>query len=110
MNKGCTVELDREKLKTLVTWVANNLKSLESELMAYQTALTVFRAGFPQQGAVFDLMLEKSRQHPPLLDHMRQKYEETLRLLLEQISQDQADEQAFLKALQLWQTNKGPIN
>ena len=103
------MEIDKEKFKKLITFVINNFKAIETELVAFQLTLHALKQVRPSEAEFFETSLKAARISKPLQDQMRQKYDVALDRFLQQGEQSEPAEWA-LKFLQEWQPPKGPVN
>jgi hypothetical protein len=101
------MEIDKEKLKTLLAITVSNFKMLETELLVYKT---VFRA----VGVSLDITdemnqaLEQGRNSTAVKQAMDAKYDGSLATLLEGLDQA-ASAQEVLEFLHSWKPS-GPPN
>jgi hypothetical protein len=102
------MEINQEKIKILVTVMFNNLKLLESELLAYKTVVKAVALSTDTTHEL-DQAVEDARNSAALKQIMTGKYDAPLAQFLERLDQAVSIQEGLLQFLQSWKS-EGPIN
>jgi hypothetical protein len=102
------MEIDPDKLKDAMTGAFENLRKLETELMAYQSVIQLLKLTNVLPEMPWDKTLDAARKNPALLKVMDDKYKPLVDDLLRSI--DLAELQGkVLELLRQWKPS-GPVN
>ena len=101
------MEISKEKIKILVTMMFNNLKMLESELLAYKTVVKAIGVSTDTTHEL-DQAVEDAQNSAAMKQVMTGKYDAPLAQFLERLDQTVSTQEA-LEFLQSWKP-EGPTN
>ena len=102
------MEIDPEKLKAAMRYTIQNLKALDSELMAYRIVLRAVRA-YLDPDLNLDEALELTRNSESLRQLMDQKYDATTEKFLSRTIDQESLSQDLYEWLEKWKP-EGPPN
>lgn len=101
------MEIDPEKLKAAMRYTIQNLKALDSELLAYRIVLQAVRA-YLGPDLNLDEALELTRNSESLRQLMDQKYDATTEKFFSRIDQESLSQDLY-EWLEKWKP-EGPQN